>query len=143
MAGSFPNKGKASLYPRAISPPTSSRRPHQRVNVPVHQARWHWEHRVPLPYPDDTLPHQLHLDLERIPVLAVAQLHTEEVSRRRRLLTPEQRQNPVYAFDSPAGRFGSRPSTRSSVGVACGGFRLICFQNPPVPISPPSPMIKP
>ena len=62
------------------------------------------EHRVPLPYPDVTLPHQVHLDPERIPVLAVprfARLHAEEVSLRRRLLMPEQRQNHAYASDSP------------------------------------------
>ncbi|KAE8778153.1 hypothetical protein D1007_48963 [Hordeum vulgare] len=52
MAGSFPNKSKAPLYPHTISPRASTRQPRQRVNVPVHQAWWHWEHRVPLPYPD-------------------------------------------------------------------------------------------
>ncbi|KAE8804321.1 hypothetical protein D1007_19738 [Hordeum vulgare] len=31
----------------------------------------------------------------------LARLHAEEVSRRRRLLTPEQRLNPAYAADSP------------------------------------------
>ncbi|KAE8811185.1 hypothetical protein D1007_11929 [Hordeum vulgare] len=102
MAGGFPNKGKAPLYPRAISPPPSSRR--QRVSVPVHQARWHREYRVPLPYPDVTLPHGRHLDSERIPVLAVpwsARVHVEEVSRRPRLLTTEQRRDPAYAAESP------------------------------------------
>ncbi|KAE8802822.1 hypothetical protein D1007_21357 [Hordeum vulgare] len=85
MAGGFPNKGKASLFPRATSPPSSSG-PRQRVSVPVHQAWWHWEHRVALPYPDVTLPHDLHLDLERIPVPAVppsTRVHLEEVTKRR------------------------------------------------------------
>ncbi|KAE8821550.1 hypothetical protein D1007_00328 [Hordeum vulgare] len=48
----------------------------------MHQARWHWEHCVPLSYPDVTLPHHWHLDLERILVSAVprsAWLHAEEV----------------------------------------------------------------
>ncbi|KAE8786895.1 hypothetical protein D1007_39140 [Hordeum vulgare] len=104
MAGGFPNKGKTPLYPRAISPPSSSHRPCQRVIVPVHQARWHWEHRVPLPYPDVTLPHDWHVDPKRIPVPAMprsARVHVEEVSRRRRLLTTEQRRDPAYAADSP------------------------------------------
>ncbi|KAE8820128.1 hypothetical protein D1007_01828 [Hordeum vulgare] len=103
-SGSLPPKGKAPLYPRAISTPASSRRPRQRVSVPVHQAWRHWEHRVPLPYPDVTLPHHWHLDPERIPVSVVsrsARVHADEVSRRRCLLTPEQRQNPAYAADSP------------------------------------------
>ncbi|KAE8792660.1 Cytochrome P450 71C4 [Hordeum vulgare] len=81
MAGSFQNKGKAPVYHRAISPSASSRRPRQRVSVPVHQAWWHSEHRVLLPYPDVTLPHRLHLDPERIPVPTVprsARLHAEK-----------------------------------------------------------------
>ncbi|KAE8791288.1 hypothetical protein D1007_34282 [Hordeum vulgare] len=41
---------------------------------------------MPLPYPDVTLPHDW---------------HAEEVSRRRRLLTTEQRRDPMYASDSP------------------------------------------
>ncbi|KAE8821620.1 hypothetical protein D1007_00402 [Hordeum vulgare] len=93
MVGGFPNKGKAPLYPCVISPPSSSHRPCERVSVPVHQVRWHYEHRVPLPYPDAMLPHGWHLDPERIPVPAVPRLtrvHAEEVSRRRRLLTAEQ-----------------------------------------------------
>ena len=43
---------------------------------------------MPLPYPDATLPHNWHLD-------------AEEVQRRRALLTPEQRRDSTYAFDSP------------------------------------------
>ncbi|KAE8807101.1 Pre-mRNA-processing factor 39 [Hordeum vulgare] len=104
MAGGFPNKGKAPLFPCATSPPSSSHRPRQRVSVPVHQARWHWEHRVALPYPDVTLPHGWHLDLERIPVTAVprsTRVHAEEVTKRRHLLTAEQRRDPTYVADSP------------------------------------------
>ncbi|KAE8794101.1 hypothetical protein D1007_31162 [Hordeum vulgare] len=86
MADSSQNKGKSPVYPRPISPPVSSHRPRERVGIPVHQAQWHWEHRVPLPYPDVTLPHHSHLDPERIPVPAVpwsTRMHAEEVSRRR------------------------------------------------------------
>ncbi|XP_044978574.1 uncharacterized protein LOC123445627 [Hordeum vulgare subsp. vulgare] len=103
MAGDFANKGKAPLFPRATSP-TSSSRPRRRVSVPVRQARWHWEHRVALPYPDVTLPHGWHLDPERIPVSAVprsTRVHLEEVTKRRRLLTAEQRRDPTYVADSP------------------------------------------
>ncbi|KAE8805914.1 hypothetical protein D1007_17913 [Hordeum vulgare] len=104
MAGGFPNKGKAPLYPRAISPSSSSHQPRQRVSVPVHQARWHWKHRVPFPCPDATPPHGWHMDSERIPVSVVprsARVHAEEVSCRRRLLTTEQRRDHAYAADSP------------------------------------------
>ena len=58
--GSSKAKGKMPTIP--FSPefllPTSApaHRPRQRVNVQVHQAEWHWQHRVPLPYPDATLP---------------------------------------------------------------------------------------
>ncbi|KAE8766666.1 hypothetical protein D1007_62070 [Hordeum vulgare] len=68
----------------------------------MHQAWWHWEHRVPLPYPDVTLSHDWYLDPKRIPVSAVSRstwVHAEEVSRRRRLLTTRQRRNPAYAAD--------------------------------------------
>ncbi|KAE8788354.1 hypothetical protein D1007_37609 [Hordeum vulgare] len=54
--------------------------------------------------PDVALPHHSHLDPERIPVPAVSRsvrVHAEEVSRCRRLLTLEQRQNPGYAGNSP------------------------------------------
>ncbi|KAE8799667.1 hypothetical protein D1007_24913 [Hordeum vulgare] len=104
MANGFPNKGKTPLYPRAISPPWSSHQPRQRVSVPVHQARWHSEHRMSLPYPDITLPHGWHMDPERILVPAMPRsvlLHAEEVSRRRCLLTGKQRRDPTYAADSP------------------------------------------
>ena len=94
----------------------------------MHQAEWHWQHRVPLPYPDATLPHDWHLDPERIPVPAAprsARAHAEEVRRRRALLTPEQHAEPHYAVDSPnwarsfafehmeAGRRGVRGVDRS------------------------------
>ena len=70
----------------------------------MHQARWHWEYRQPLPYPDVTLPHHWHLDPQRIPVPAVPRsqrAHDDEVRRRRAQLTPEQRRLPEYAADSP------------------------------------------
>ncbi|KAE8768112.1 cytochrome p450 71c4 [Hordeum vulgare] len=85
--------------PRSTPAPS----PRRRVGFPVHQAQWHWEQRVSLPYPDVTLPHDWHLDPKTIPVPVVprsARVHAEEVSRRRRVLTPEQWQNPAYA-DSP------------------------------------------
>ena len=65
---------------------------HTHTHVLLHQAEWHWHHRVPLPYPDVTLPHDWHLDPERIPVPAAprtARAHAEEVRRRRALLTSE------------------------------------------------------
>ncbi|KAE8795158.1 Pre-mRNA-processing factor 39 [Hordeum vulgare] len=111
-------KGKSPVIPFPSEflppPPTAARqrvpsdllrvRPSQpqRVNVPVHQVEWHWQHRVPLPYPDATLSHDWHLDPERILVSAVprsARAHTEEVRCQRALLTPEQRRDPSYATD--------------------------------------------
>ncbi|KAE8817189.1 Pre-mRNA-processing factor 39 [Hordeum vulgare] len=93
-AGSSNAKGKSPAIPfpsEFLPPPLApARRLRQRVNVPVHQAEWHSQHRVPLPYPDATLPHDLHLDPERIPVPAAtrsARAHAEEVRRRRALLT--------------------------------------------------------
>jgi hypothetical protein len=98
-------KGKAPAVPwRALPPPSSSRPPRQRISVPVHQARWHWEHRIPLSYPNVILPHYWHLDPERIPVPAVprsARAHAEEVRRRQQQLTPEQRLDPANAADAP------------------------------------------
>ena len=61
--------------------------------MPVHQAEWHWQNRQPLPYPGVTLPHDWHLDPDRIPVPAAprsARAHAEE-----------QRADPAYATDSP------------------------------------------
>ena len=55
------SKGKAPAVPFLVEfitpPPALACRQRQWVNVPVHQAGWHWRHRVPLPYPDVTLPH--------------------------------------------------------------------------------------
>uniref|UniRef100_M8BHU3 RIN4 pathogenic type III effector avirulence factor Avr cleavage site domain-containing protein n=1 Tax=Aegilops tauschii TaxID=37682 RepID=M8BHU3_AEGTA len=48
----------------------------------VSSAKWHWEHRISLPYPDMTLPHNWHLDPERIVVPAAPlsmRAHMEEV----------------------------------------------------------------
>nr|CDM80777.1 unnamed protein product [Triticum aestivum] len=102
------SKGKAPVVPFPAEftppPPAPARWQRQRVNVPVHQAEWHWRQRVPLPYPDVTLPHNWHLDPERILVPAAprsASAHAKEVRRRRALLTPEQRRDEAYAFDSP------------------------------------------
>nr|CDM80645.1 unnamed protein product [Triticum aestivum] len=102
------SKGKAPVVPFPAEftppPPAPARRQRQRVNVPVHQAEWHWCHRVPLPYPEMTLPHGWHLDPERIPVPVaprLARTHAEEVRRRRALLPLEQRRDEAYAFDSP------------------------------------------
>ncbi|KAE8801736.1 Cytochrome P450 71C4 [Hordeum vulgare] len=96
FAGSNKAKGKSPAIPfssKFLSPsPAPTRQPRQRVNMPVHQAEWHWQHRVPLLYPDATLPHDWHLDPERIPVLAMprsARVHAEEVRRRRALLTSD------------------------------------------------------
>ena len=102
-------KGKSPATPfpsEFLLPPSApaTRRQRQRVNVPVQQAEWHWQHRQPLPYPDVTLPHDWHLDPDRIPVPAAprtARAHAEEVRRRRALLTPEQRLDKAYATDSP------------------------------------------
>ncbi|KAE8788525.1 hypothetical protein D1007_37453 [Hordeum vulgare] len=78
--------------------------PREHVNVPMHQVEWHWQHSVPLTYPEATLPHDWHLDPERIPVPAVswsARVLAEQVRRRRVLLTPDQRRDLAYATDSP------------------------------------------
>ena len=64
----------------------------------MHQAEWHWQHRQPLPYPDVMLPHNWHLDPERIPVLVVPR---STRARRRAMLTPKQRRDATYATDSP------------------------------------------
>ncbi|KAE8800569.1 Cytochrome P450 71C4 [Hordeum vulgare] len=67
-------KGKslANHFPWKFLPPlpTLARWPRQRINVPVHQAEWHWQYGMPLPYPDATLPNDWHLDPERIPLPA-------------------------------------------------------------------------
>ncbi|KAE8816586.1 Cytochrome P450 71C4 [Hordeum vulgare] len=85
-AGSSKAKGKSPVIPFPSEflppPPALACRPGQRVNVPVHQAEWHWQHRVPFPYPDATLPHDLHLDPEMIlvpPAPRSARAHAEEV----------------------------------------------------------------
>ncbi|KAE8805819.1 hypothetical protein D1007_18168 [Hordeum vulgare] len=53
-AGSSKAKGKSPVipFPSEFLPPlpASARRPRQRVNVRVHQAESHWQHRVPLPW---------------------------------------------------------------------------------------------
>ncbi|KAE8767096.1 hypothetical protein D1007_61595 [Hordeum vulgare] len=76
------NKGKAPVVPwHALPLPSSSRLPRQQISVRVHQARWQWEHRVPLPYPDVILSHDPQLDPERIPMSTVPQsawAHAEE-----------------------------------------------------------------
>ena len=100
-------KGKSPAIPfpsEFLPPPPAPRRQRQRVNVPVHQAEWHWQNRQPLSYADVTLPHDWHLDPDRIPVPAAprsARAHAEEVRRRRALLTSEQRREAAYATDSP------------------------------------------
>ncbi|KAE8799963.1 hypothetical protein D1007_24587 [Hordeum vulgare] len=100
------DKGKSPaphVCARALQSSASSPLPHQRVNIRVHQARWHWEHRIPLPYPYVTLPHDWHLDSKRILVRAMARsarAHVEEVRRRWEQLMLEQRHNPTYAADS-------------------------------------------
>ncbi|KAE8807610.1 hypothetical protein D1007_16156 [Hordeum vulgare] len=85
------DKGKSPVFPvRVLPSPASSRSPRQHVSVPVHQAGWHKEHRVP--YSDVTLRHDWRLDLERIPVPAVPQstrAHAEELRCRRHQLTPQ------------------------------------------------------
>ncbi|KAE8792947.1 Pre-mRNA-processing factor 39 [Hordeum vulgare] len=56
-----------------------------------------------LPYPVVTLPHDWHLDQERIPVPAVprsVRALAEEVRRRRDHPMPDHRHNPVYAINS-------------------------------------------
>ncbi|KAE8793977.1 hypothetical protein D1007_31265 [Hordeum vulgare] len=96
------DKGKSPVIPVRV--PASFRPPRQRVSVPVHQARWHWEHRARLPNVDVTLSHDWHLDPKRITVSAVPQsamAHEKEVRHRQEELTPEQRRNPVDVADSP------------------------------------------
>ncbi|KAE8785111.1 hypothetical protein D1007_41185 [Hordeum vulgare] len=105
----FFGKGKGKLTPGASSSkvPVSPRRcvpPRERLYIPVHQTRWHWQYMQTLPYPDVNLPHGWHLDPDRIHIPAVsrsARAHAEEVRRRRALLTPEQQHDPTYVVDSP------------------------------------------
>ena len=75
LFGSSSGKGKAPArhspsLPAILPAPLRAPRQRQRINVPVHQAEWHWQHHVPLPYPNATLPHDWHLDPERILVPA-------------------------------------------------------------------------
>ena len=115
FGGSSSGKGKgkgkgtpgasSSCTPPPLTPPAPARfRPgRRRLHIPVHQARWHWEYRQPLSYPDVTLPHHWHLDPQRIPVPAVPRsqrTHDDEVRRCRAQLTREQRRLPEYAADS-------------------------------------------
>ncbi|KAE8793316.1 hypothetical protein D1007_32158 [Hordeum vulgare] len=105
----FFGKGKGKLTPSASSskvpvPPRRCAPPWERLYILVHQARWHWQYRQALPYPDVNLPHGWHLDPDRIPIPAVSQsahAHPEEVRQRCALLTPEQRYDPTYTADSP------------------------------------------
>nr|XP_020179790.1 tropomyosin-1, isoforms 33/34-like [Aegilops tauschii subsp. strangulata] len=111
LFGSSSRQGKctpgasSSRAPPPPPPPLARVHPgRRRLRIPVHQARWHWEHRQPLPYPDVTLLHHRHLDPHRIPEPAVPQTqraHDEEVRRCRAQLTPAQRRMPEYAADSP------------------------------------------
>ncbi|KAE8814381.1 hypothetical protein D1007_08450 [Hordeum vulgare] len=109
LAMGFFGKGKGKLTPVASSskvsvPPRRCAPPRECLYIPVHQARWHWQYRQALPYPDVELPHGWHLDTDRIPIPGVqrsVRAHAEEVRRRRALLTPEQRHDPTYATDSP------------------------------------------
>ena len=57
--GASSSKAPAIPFPSEflLLSPALARRQRVRMNVPVHQAEWHWQHRVPLPYPDATLPH--------------------------------------------------------------------------------------
>ncbi|KAE8804263.1 hypothetical protein D1007_19840 [Hordeum vulgare] len=105
----FFGKGKGKLTPGASSsklsaPPRRCAPPRERLYIPVHQARWHWQYRQALPYPDVNLPHGWHLEPDRVPIPVVsrsARAHAEEVRRRRALLTPEQQRDPTYTADSP------------------------------------------
>ena len=112
--GFFNGKGRGKLTPGASSshgspalslpPPRRGSPPErQRLYIPVHQARWHWQYRQPMPYPDVNLPHGWHMDPQHIPIPVAprcAQAHAEEVLRQPELLTPEQRAMRAYAPDS-------------------------------------------
>ncbi|KAE8779755.1 Pre-mRNA-processing factor 39 [Hordeum vulgare] len=75
-------KGKSPAFlVLALPSLVSSRLPRERVSIPVHQARRHWEHCVLLPYRDVMLPHDCHFNPERILVPAVsrsARAHADE-----------------------------------------------------------------
>ncbi|KAE8778664.1 Pre-mRNA-processing factor 39 [Hordeum vulgare] len=90
-ADSSKAKGKSPAAPFPseflLPPPATDCWLRQRINVPVHQVEWHWQHHVPLPYPDATLPHDWHLDSETISVLTAprsARAHAEEHEEVRR-----------------------------------------------------------
>ncbi|KAM3385559.1 hypothetical protein ACQJBY_009399 [Aegilops geniculata] len=96
LFGNSNDKGKGKGTPDASSsraplpppPPAATHfRPgRRRLHIPVHQARWHWEYRQPLPYPDVTLPHRWHMDSQRILVPTVPRTqraHDDEVRMRR------------------------------------------------------------
>ncbi|KAE8789158.1 Phosphoinositide phospholipase C 6 [Hordeum vulgare] len=90
--------------PPPPSPPVRFRPECRRLHIPVHQARWHWEYKQPLPYPDVTLPHHWYLDPQRILVPTVPRrhrAHDDEVSRCHAQLMPEQRRLSEYTADSP------------------------------------------
>lgn len=110
----------------------------RRLHIPLHQVQWHCEYRQPLPYPDVMLPHHWRLDPHRIPVPSVSRTqwaHNEEVRRRRALLTPEQRQMPEYAADSPNWEawFALEHEEQQRVGVDAV----------PPPFPPPPPRVEP
>ena len=65
-AGASSSRGQPATSPsaRCGTPP----RERERLYIPVHQARWHWQYRQPVPYPDVNLPHGWHLDPQRIPI---------------------------------------------------------------------------
>ncbi|KAE8800567.1 hypothetical protein D1007_24068 [Hordeum vulgare] len=102
--GFFSARDKGKSLTVRVRTLASSRPPRQRVSIRVHQARQHWEHHIPLPYPNVTLPHDCHLDPKRIRVPAVpwsARAHAKEVRHRWEQLALEQWRNLVYAVDSP------------------------------------------
>ena len=71
--------------------------------MPEPEGQWHWDNARPLEWPDVHLPEGWHLNPQRIPVPAppsTARARLAEITRRRSLLTPEQRADPAYSVNS-------------------------------------------
>ncbi|KAE8788076.1 hypothetical protein D1007_37920 [Hordeum vulgare] len=88
----------SSLPARRGSPPAR-----ERLYIRVHHARWHWQYRRPLQFPNVNLAHGWHLDPQRISIPTVPRstwAHVEEVRERREDLTPEQQAMRAYAPNS-------------------------------------------
>lgn len=71
--------------------------------LPVYRCRYFGEHGLSVPWPDVNLPHDWHLNPDRVPVTVVLvsdRARLAEIRLRRAQLPAELRRNPTYVVDS-------------------------------------------